>query len=270
MDEATFTFFVVGSFSLVSRVYWSSMGHLHTTFMRTSTLPPNDSIDNASALVRVITLHRRGDRSWPEPMLTHSLMHICFTRGQWVKLIFWSSMWHPMPSSLRWQYYRKGSPSPCRPLSFWFLGIMSCDGFFLPIVYLILTSHFPLPGRAGRQFFAPGLMRSIGDRQYNMSVRWKYIGAVSICTLCNLRRRGRWVSWFLKLHKSKDPFAFGQLWRISQIFMWRECAIYISQRYTGWPRPVNSCTCHGHHDNLSWRVSIVRGVWLVYEFQLWK
>ena len=42
-------------------------------------------IDNTSVLVRVMALHRTGDKSLPEPMLTISPSHICGIMEKWVK-----------------------------------------------------------------------------------------------------------------------------------------------------------------------------------------
>ena len=46
---------------------------------------PNGLIDNKSALVQVMAWCPTGDKPLPEPLLTSSLMHICCTRGRWVK-----------------------------------------------------------------------------------------------------------------------------------------------------------------------------------------
>ena len=46
---------------------------------------PKVPINNIPALVQIMAWHHSGDKPLSEPMMVSLLMHICFTRPQWVK-----------------------------------------------------------------------------------------------------------------------------------------------------------------------------------------
>ena len=46
-------------------------------------------INNIPALVQIMAWRWTGDKPLSEPMMTHSMVHICVTWPQWVKGIFW-------------------------------------------------------------------------------------------------------------------------------------------------------------------------------------
>ena len=48
---------------------------------------PKVQLNNIPALVQIMAWHRPGDKPLSEPKMESLLMHICFTRPQWVELL---------------------------------------------------------------------------------------------------------------------------------------------------------------------------------------
>ena len=63
---------------------------------------PKGLINNIPALVLIMAWRQPGDKPLSEPMMVRSLMHICVTRPQWVKLMMIRTCWCPGPLLLTW------------------------------------------------------------------------------------------------------------------------------------------------------------------------
>ena len=53
---------------------------------------PKDPINNIPALVQIMAWRRAGNKPLSEPIMVSLSTHICVTRPQWVKLLYWDEM----------------------------------------------------------------------------------------------------------------------------------------------------------------------------------
>ena len=65
---------------------------------------PKGPINNIPTLVQIMAWHRPGDKPLSEPMMVSLLMHICFTRSQWVNN-YACSAFHMVP----WLHFKMSS-----------------------------------------------------------------------------------------------------------------------------------------------------------------
>ena len=72
-----------------ARFEWIWLKYIYKELIKLKFVPKG-LINNIQALVHIMAWRRPGDKPFSEPMMVNLLTHICVTRSQWVKVIFWS------------------------------------------------------------------------------------------------------------------------------------------------------------------------------------